>query len=314
MSAQLPGVNETDTDPVMRAFPLLLACLVGTASAQTVPPALDKVAVPETIVDLGHGVHVVTGVLNNTTVVEGQRGLVVVDTQFAPRFPAIRAAIRQVSPKPVSYVINTHYHYDHTGGNAAFHAEGARILAQENVARRMAAPPPDPITGAPDTPASAAALPMESYSGPETTRDLAGVTVRLIHPAPAHTDGDTVLVFPGRDLVLTGDIVGNHYPNIDVAVGGGIDGTIRATDMILTLIGPTTRVVPGHGPVLARADVIAYRAMLQTARDRIAAAKTKGMTEQQVIAANLLADLDPRWKGPSPMANRFPINIYRSLP
>lgn len=298
----------------MRPFPLLLACLAATASAQTIPPALDKVAVPETVADLGRGVHVVTGVFNNTTVIEGPRGLVVVDTQFAPRFPAIRARIREASPKPVLFVINTHYHYDHVGGNAAFRAEGARIIAQANVARRMAAPPTDPITGAPDTPAPAAALPTESYVGPETTRDLAGVVVRLIHPATAHTDGDTVLVFPGRDLVLTGDIVGNHYPNIDVAVGGGIDGMIRATDAVLTLVGPTTRVVPGHGPVLTRADVLAYRAMLQTARDRIASAKARGMSEREVVAANLLADLDPRWKGPSPMANRFPINIYRSLP
>lgn len=298
----------------MRTLPLLLACLAVTASAQTLPPALDKVPVPETVADLGRGVHVVTGVFNNTTVVEGPRGLVVVDTQFAPRFPAIRAAVRAISAKPVLYVINTHYHYDHTGGNAAFRAEGARIVAQANVARRMAAPPIDPITGAPDAPAPDAALPTESYPGPEVTRDLAGVAVRLIHPAPAHTDGDTVLVFPGRDLVLTGDIVGNHYPNIDVAVGGGIDGTIRATDMILTLVGPATRVVPGHGPVLSRADVVAYRAMLRTARDRVAAAKARGLSEQQVVAANLLADLDGRWKGPSPMANRFPINIYRSLP
>ena len=123
----------------MRVLPLFLACLAGTASAQTVAPApdpaLDKAIVPETVADLSRGVHVITGVFNNTTVVEGPRGLVVVDTQFAPRFPAIRAAIRQVSPKPVLYVINTHYHYDHTGGNAAFHAEGARILAQANLVK-----------------------------------------------------------------------------------------------------------------------------------------------------------------------------------
>lgn len=300
------------------------AALGGPVAAQpAVPPALPPLGLPanlatavvtETVVDLGRGVYVVTGALNNTTVIVGSTGLIVIDTQFAPRFPAISARIAAISSKPIVEVINTHYHYDHTGGNAAFRRAGAKIVAQVNVAKRMQAPPADPLTGLPDTPAAADALPTDSYVGDGATRRAGGVDYRLIHPAPAHTDGDSIVVLAAQDVVATGDIVGNHYPNIDVAVGGGIDGMIRAVDLILGLVTDSTRVIPGHGPVLARPDVVAYRTMLQTARDRIARAKAAGMTEEQVMAANLLADLDARWKGPSPMANRFPINIYRSLP
>lgn len=295
----------------------LLAATGATVAARQAPvtPAnLDTVPVPETVADLGRGVHVITGAMNNTTVVEGPRGLIVIDTQFAPRYPAIAARIAAISAKPVLYVVNTHYHYDHTGGNAQFHAHGARIFAHANVAPRMAAPPVNPLTGLPDAPASPDALPTVHYATAQRSMRLGGVAVRLIHPASAHTDGDTVLVLSGRDVVATGDIVGNHYPNIDVAVGGRIDGVIGATTAIIALLDDRTRVVPGHGPVLGKADVIAYRDMLQTARDRIARAKAAGMTEPQMLAANLLADLDPRWKGSNPMANRFPINVYRSLP
>lgn len=275
---------------------------------------LDEAVVPEQTVDLGGGVHVITGALNNTTVIEGTDGLVVIDTQFAPRFPAIAAQIAAISSKPVANVINTHYHFDHTGGNAAFQRAGAHILAHASVAAHMAPPPANPLTGRPDAPADPAALPTESYAGAGTTFTAGGTSLRLIHPEPAHTDGDTIVVMARQDIVAAGDIVGNHYPNIDVAVGGGIDGMIAATDLILTLLDDRSRVIPGHGPVLAKADVAAYRTMLQTARDRIARAKASGMTEAQVAAANLLADLDPRWKGPSPLANRFPVNLYRSLP
>ncbi|WP_375398117.1 MBL fold metallo-hydrolase [uncultured Sphingomonas sp.] len=294
---------------------LAAACAtVSAAQAPVIPANLDTAVVPETVADLGRGVHVITGALNNTTVVEGPRRLIVIDTQFAPRYQAIAARIAAISTKPVLYVVNTHYHYDHTGGNAQFRAHGARIFAQANVARRMAAPPVNPLTGLPDVPASPDALPTESYATSQRSMTLGGVAVRLIHPARAHTDGDTVLVLTGRDVIATGDIVGNHYPNIDVAVGGGIDGVIATTTAIIALLDDRTRVIPGHGPVLGKADVIAYRDMLRTARDRIARAKAAGMTEQQVLAANLLADLDARWKGPSPMANRFPVNVYRSLP
>ncbi len=295
-----------------------LAVLFSAASAAAQPaPVADAppLSPPQLQTDVGGGVHVLSGALDNTTVIDTSKGLVLVDDQFAPRVGAIRAAILTFSNKPVIEVINTHYHGDHTGGNAALHGPGVRIVAHESVAGRMRAPPPNPVTGLPDPSAPPEALPDAPYRGAGETLQVGGVTLQLIHPPPAHTDGDTVILLPAQDVVLAGDLVGNHYPNIDVPVGGSIDGMIAADDMILTHVGPHTRVIPGHGPVLDRAGVLAYRAMLQTARDRIAAAKARGLTERQVMDGGLLADLDPKWKMPSnPVSSRFPINVYRSLP
>jgi cyclase len=298
---------------------VVLAGLAGAALAQQSPPsaeaALALAPAPEQVKDLGRGVYVITGALDNTTVVVGPTGLIVVDDQFAPRYPAIMEKISAISPKPIIYLINTHYHGDHTGSNAQFRQHGVRILAHANVAARLRNPPPDPITGRPAPPAPPEAIPEVTYSGVGTTINAGGITAELVHPAPAHTDGDSVVIFPAQDLILTGDLTGNHYPNIDVAVGGGIDGTLRAVDMIIARCGEHTRVVPGHGPVLTKADVIRYRAMLQTARDRIAKAKAGGMSESQVMVVGLLADLDPIWKlASNASSSRFPINVYRSLP
>jgi cyclase len=297
----------------------VLAGLAGAALAQPSAPsaeaALALAPVPQQVKGLGRGVYVITGALDNTTVVVGPTGLIVVDDQFAPRYPAIMEKISAISTKPIIYLINTHYHGDHTGSNAQFRQHGVRILAHANVAARLRNPPPDPITGRPAPPAPPEAIPEVTYSGDGTTINAGGLTAELVHPAPAHTDGDSVVIFPVQDLILTGDLTGNHYPNIDVAVGGGINGTLRAVDMIIARCGKHTRVVPGHGPVLTKADVIRYRAMLQTARDRIAKAKVAGMSESQVMAADLLADLDPIWKlTTNASSSRFPINVYRSLP
>jgi cyclase len=229
---------------------VVLAGLAGAALAQQSPPsaeaALALAPAPEQVKDLGRGVYVITGALDNTTVVVGPTGLIVVDDQFAPRYPAIMEKISAISPKPIIYLINTHYHGDHTGSNAQFRQHGVRILAHANVAARLRNPPPDPITGRPAPPAPPEAIPEVTYSGVGTTINAGGITAELVHPAPAHTDGDSVVIFPAQDLILTGDLTGNHYPNIDVAVGGGIDGTLRAVDMIIARCGEHTRVVPGH--------------------------------------------------------------------
>ena len=297
----------------------LLLALALTA-AQRAPalgpvPGTPPVDPPQLVTAVVPHVWVLSGALDNTTVVEGPRGLVLVDDQFASRFASLTAAVRRLSSAPVAAVINTHYHGDHTGGNAAFHAAGAMIVAHAAVTRRLLAPPPDPLTDLPAPPAVDAALPDRIYTGARAELRLAGMPVRLIHPAPAHTDGDTIVVFPSLNVIAAGDLVGNHYPNIDVEVGGSIDGTIQAVDFVLSLTGPRTRVIPGHGPVLTRADVIDYRDMLRMARDRVAAAKAGGLAAPDVLGADLLHDLDPRWKLPTnPVTSRFPLNVYRSLP
>ena len=140
------------------------------------------------------------------------------------------------------------------------------------------------------------------------------MTADLLHPAPAHTDGDTIVIFKAANVISTGDIVGSAtYPYIDVASGGHIGGMIAAASLVIAHANAETKIVPGHGPVTDRDGVIAYRTMLQTARDRIAKAKASGMTEDQVANGNLLADLDVKWKPPGNQPSRFPRQVYESV-
>jgi glyoxylase-like metal-dependent hydrolase (beta-lactamase superfamily II) len=277
----------------------------------------DYSKVEEVSTDLGKGVYAITGAGGNTTIAVGAGGVIVVDTQFAPVYDKLKAKIASLSGgKPILYVINTHYHGDHTGGNADFHAKDkATILAHPQVAERMRHPAPRP-DGSPGAALPTDAIPGQTYSGNGMTLAAGGASVQLIHPAPAHTDGDTIVIFLAANVIATGDIVGMaSYPNIDVAAGGGIDGMIAGTNFILSKSDASTKIVPGHGAVTDRAGLTQYRDMLVEARARIAKAKAGGMSEDQLAKANLLADLDKRWAAPgNPLAVRFPINVYRSLP
>ena len=284
--------------------------LAGPALAQTGP---DYSKVEEVVTDLGHNMYAMTGAGGNTTVAVGTDAIIVVDTQFAPLYDKIKAKIASLSPLPVKYVILTHYHGDHTGGAASFARDGATLISTAQLAVRMAAPPPG-ANGQPGTPAPDDAIPKQTYSGSSYQVKIAGVTADLVHPAPAHTDGDTIVLWKAEDVISTGDIVGSaSYPNIDVAVGGGIDGMIAGATYVIDHSDAGTKIVPGHGPVTDRAGVIAYRTMLQTARDRIAKAKADGQSEDQVATGTLLADLDAKWKPAGSGPSRFPRLVYESV-
>ena len=297
-----------------------MSALAGTASAQQAaapaPAATDYSKVEEVSTDLGRGVYWILGSGGNTTLAVGSDGVIVVDTQFAPLYDKLKAKIATLSGgKPVKYVINTHYHGDHTGGNALFIKDGAIIIAQENVGKRMAAPPANAITGVAAAAATPDALPTKSYNTTTTKISIAGQTAEITHPRPAHTDGDSIVYFREANVLASGDIfTTNGYPNIDIATGATIDGVIAAVDTMLKMVNDQTRIVPGHGSPSNKAGLTEYRAMLVTARDRIAKAKAAGMTEQQVVDAKLLADLDSKWNpANSPISARFPINVYRSV-
>jgi len=243
----------------------------------------------------------------------GTDGLIVVDAQFAPVYPKLKAKIAEISTEPVKYLINTHYHGDHTGGNADFARDGAVIVAQRNVVKRLKAPPPGP-TGAPGRAAPAEAIPTRTYVD-KTTVSVNGQTAELMHFPNAHTDGDTVVYFPRANVIATGDIVGSEsYPNIDVAVGGSIDGIIGATDQILKMGNAATQIVPGHGHLTNKAGVREYRNMLVTARRLIAREIAEGKSEDQMFADKPLAELDKKWTANGGVfAQRFPRLVYRSL-
>jgi cyclase len=301
----------------MRLLASLTLPSLAVLSLMAVAPAFaqgqDFSKVEENVTDLGHNMYAVTGAGGNTTVAVGSNALIVIDTQFAPVYDKLKAAITKLSPLPIKYVINTHYHGDHTGGNEAFAKAGATLVAYNTLPERMLHPFPGP--GGPGVPATQGALPTQLYSGSSTSLTIPGVTADLVHPAPAHTNTDTIVLFKAANVIATGDIVGSaSYPNIDVTSGGGIDGMIAGTDYVIAHADAQTKIVPGHGPVTDKAGVIAYRAMLQTARDRIAKAKAAGQTEDQVAAdTNLLADLDVKWKAPGNAPPRFPRLVYESV-
>jgi cyclase len=228
-------------------------------------------------------------------------------------YPKLKAAIGQISSLPVKYLINTHYHGDHTGGNADFAHDGATIVAQVNVAKRLQNPPPG-ANGQPGRPAPAEAIPTKTYTT-HLTISVQGQRAELTHVPNAHTDGDTVVYFPAANVISTGDIVSSQsYPNIDVAVGGGIDGMIAGAREVLRMGNADTKIVPGHGHLTDKAGVREYLSMLETARRLIAKEIAAGKTEDQMMADKPLAALDVKWAAAGgPFVARFPRLVYESL-
>ena len=298
----------------LAAFAAVCA-VAGWASGPALAQGQDFSKVEIQSTDLGHNMYALAGSGGNITIAVGSDGIIMVDAEYEPLHDKIKAKIAGISPLPVKFLINTHFHGDHTNGNEAFAKDGAVVVAHENVGKRMASPPPG-ANGQPGTPAPKGALPVQNYSGQGTEVKVNGQAAELVHFEDAHTDGDTIVFWPAANVISTGDIVSSaSYPNIDVTSGGGIDGMIAGADFVIAHSDAKTKIVPGHGPVTDKKGVTAYRAMLKTARDRIAAAKKKGMTEDQVQKANLLPDLDKKWlpQGANPLASRFPINVYRSI-
>ncbi len=219
----------------------------------------------------------------------GDDGIIMVDDQFAPLSEKILAAIRSLSDEPIRFLINTHVHDDHVGGNANFSSEGATIVAQENVRIRMM----QGIRGNPPSPQQA--WPVVTFND-QIKLHLNGEDVWIIPSPPAHTDGDSFVFFRGSDVLHMGDVFRTTgYPNIDVGNGGTLEGTIAGLELGLALAGPDTKIVPGHGVVSTRAEVQELLNLTLEVRDRIAPLVERGMSFEEIVAAQPTADLDPRW-------------------
>jgi glyoxylase-like metal-dependent hydrolase (beta-lactamase superfamily II) len=251
----------------------------------------------------------------NVTVAVGSDGVIMVDGQFAPLSEKIKAAIKAITPLPIKYLVNTHFHRDHTGGNENFAKEGTIVVAHDNIRVRLAAGTVVGATGAKTPPRPADALPRQTYFGGSFTLDVGGRKAKLTHIANAHTDGDTWVYFADADVLATGDTFNNNkrYQNIDFANGGDVRGMIRALDTYLKVANDKTRIVPGHGPLASRADLEVFRAMLVTSRDRIQKLFEEGKTEQETIAMAPLADLDPTWANTPQQAVLHTKNVYNSF-
>ena len=245
-------------------------------------------------------------------VLTGPDGVLMVDSQFAPLTERIIAAIKAIDPGPIRYLINTHVHGDHTGGNANLGAMGVTILARPQLRARLEKPGPT-ATGAPGTPAPAAALPRLTYDAPITFH-MNGEQVLLIPIPAAHTDGDTLVKFVNADVIMTGDFYRSiGYPNIDRANGGSLTGMLAGLNKIIELAGPSTRILPGHGAIVDRTAVAAHRDMIIAIRDKIAPMVKKGMTAEQVSAAKPTSDYDAKIVDPGTTGARFLGQLYAEL-
>jgi cyclase len=271
----------------------LSVVLLSAASASAQDEDFSKVEVKT--VPLGGSVSMLQGSGGNIGVLVGADGVLLVDDEYAPLVPKILAAVKQLSPKPIRFVVNTHWHGDHTGGNAPLGTEGAIIVAQDNVRKRLSTEQFSNFRKKAIPPAPQAALPVVTFAD-GLSFHFDGEDVEVFHVVAAHTDGDAVLWFRKANVVHMGDVFFNGlYPFIDTGSGGSIDGMVTALDAVLGRIDDGTKVIPGHGPVGTKADLKKFRDMLATVRDRIRKAIQQGKTEDQVVASKPSAEFDAGW-------------------
>jgi glyoxylase-like metal-dependent hydrolase (beta-lactamase superfamily II) len=240
-----------------------------------------------------------TGAGGNMGLCAGADSVFLIDDQFAPLAPKIKAAIARITARPVQFLLNTHFHFDHTGGNEAFGGDGALIVAHDNVRRRMSTDQLISLAGNANTQKASpkVALPVVTVPG-EIRFHINGEEVHAFHVPRAHTDGDLVVHFRGSDVVHMGDVFFNGwYPFIDGGSGGTPEGVIAAYDRVLALAGDKTRIIPGHGPLATRADLAASRTMLATVLQRVQDLKRGGKSDAEVRSAQVTAEFDARYGG-----------------
>lgn len=273
----------------MRRFALLLAATVATPAAAQQDYSKVEIKVER----VAPGVAVLFGAGGNIGLSYGEDGNVIINDQFAPLVPKIEAAVKSVDPDPVRFVINTHWHGDHTGGNEAFGRAGAVIVAHDNVRRRMSV---DTFSRQMDQTLKAtpkAGLPVVTFAQ-GVTFHLNGDDIQVTHVDNAHTDGDSLVYWSKANVIHMGDtfFFKATYPFIDRESGGSIDGMIAAAKTGLGIVKPGGKVIPGHGPVATREDLAAYHAMLVDLRAKVAAGIRAGRTKAQVIASKPTAPYD----------------------
>jgi len=249
----------------------------------------------------------------NLGVATGEDGVFLVDDQFAPMTKKIAAAIAKVTDKPVRFVVNTHWHGDHAGGNENLANSGALIVAHDNVRQRMSTDQFIDLFQVTVPASPKAALPVVTFDD-STSFHLNGQTIRAFHIPPAHTDGDVILHFKEANVIHTGDVYFNKiYPLIDVSGGGSFDGMIAAADTILAIADDDTQIIPGHGKLSNRTELLAYRKMLVDVGGRIKAAIAKGVSMEGFIASKPTADYDAVWGKSFPTAEIFLSTAYKTL-
>ena len=225
----------------------------------------------------------------------GDDGVFMIDDQYAPLTPAILEAIGRLTDQPVKFVLNTHWHGDHTGGNENLGKAGAIIVAHDKVRERMSTEQFRKLIGGRTPPAADAALPMVTFND-RISFFMNDDEIQAFHVAPAHTDTDSMIYFSTADVLHTGDVFFNkQFPFIDVDLGGSVDGTIAAANLALEMTTEKTKIIPGHGPLASRQDLIDYRDILLTVRNSVAELIGRNCMLEEVLAEKLTESLDETW-------------------
>jgi len=275
-----------------RAATLLLAMPIAVAAQQR-----DFSDVRITPHHVAGTVYYLEGQGGHVVISAGDDGVVMIDDQFAPLTERIIAAVRTISTDEIKFLINTHVHPDHTGGNENIGRLGIPIMARDKVRVRLMATLP------------AIALPIVTFTD-DIALHLNGEEMEVVTLPPAHTDGDSFIFFHGSDVIAAGDVFRTvAFPVIDQANGGTLDGTIEALGILAGSAGPNTRIVPGHGVVSSRADVLEFRDMVIDVKNKVAEMVARGMTYQQVQAARPTASYEAKWGDPE----RFLTAVYSEL-
>jgi glyoxylase-like metal-dependent hydrolase (beta-lactamase superfamily II) len=294
---------------------ILLCAGLAAAPAYSQPDNLDEAirATPITSQRVADGFHVLLGVGGNVAASIGDQGVLIVDDQFPGMVPKIQAEIRTLGGGDVDFAINTHWHFDHADGNQTLGPAGTWIVAHEHSRDMMTRENViNLVNQQRDQPAyPAAALPVATY-GDRMSFHFNGERIDLMHFGPAHTAGDTTVIFRGRNAVHMGDVFNNAgYPFVDADNGGSLTGIIEFCTAALEELNPDTVVIPGHGPVTDYAELADYTAMLRTIRDRIAALIAGGATLEQVVAAQPTREWDEAQGDPASFLNRSYTSLTR---
>jgi cyclase len=254
------------------------------------------------------------GVGGNIVVQIGPDGKLMVDSSVATAAPQLRQSLDKLDAHPLKLLINTHWHFDHTDGNAAMHDAGAFIMAHENTRTRLATQQELKAYHAQFPASPTSALPQETFAESENLF-VNNDEIDLVHMPSAHTDSDIYVLFKNANVLHTGDIWFNGmYPLIDDGTGGTINGMIRAVDTCLGIADDKTKIVPGHGPLGDKATLNEYREMLATVATRIEKLKSSGQTVDQVVAAKPTGDIDAVWAKGNVKPDLFVTLVYNTLP
>jgi glyoxylase-like metal-dependent hydrolase (beta-lactamase superfamily II) len=247
----------------------------------------------------------------NIGVSAGEDGVVLIDDQFAPLTDKIRAAVKSIADQPIRFVLNTHWHGDHTGGNESLGGAGAVIVAHDNVRKQMSV---EHLRQGRTIPAATeGALPVVTFTQ-SVTFHLNGEEIHAIHVPTAHTDGDSMVHFPKANVLHMGDVFFNGmYPFIDTSTGGSVDGVIAAVGVALKIVDGETKIIAGHGPLSDRAELLTYRDVLTKIRDAVAPLVEAGKSLEEVQAAKPTAEFDEVWGGGFINPETFVGIVYQSL-